>query len=495
MPRDRPPRLRIIRAILVLLLLSPCIGRPATPAGASPVTYSDYGRAALSTLEGAWFERGRWRMCSRPACPKLNQDWGADALTYDLALRWRITHDPVLTGYFRALLATAPRYGAPCSGWFCDRWSDVPAWDALAAVREGEATGDPSAMRNAEGAFRAVDRATVYARGACPEILYQQPFGRQNQLKTLETDSNLIRAGVELFRATHDRTYLTGAETRYASVRRHFLDRTLSLYTVYVFDDGAQCAALPHRFFASVNGNMIVAGLELSAATKDQRYRQQAIATALAVDKSLRDDAGIFIDMQAENDIVEPLVEGMYDLASDGHLPFAAAWVLRNAQAAVSARTDDGNFARIFDGPPPAGAATAWQTNGGFALMFAAAALAPHGVPMAGRWRRATTIARDISLLPATIVFTGSSIALFGTIGEHCCEPGHASVFIDGEETLDRSGIWQNKSSSGFALLNSVLFAWRWPHSGLHRIRLEPGMPNAKEGASYLHVQRFAILR
>ena len=66
---------------------------------------------------------------------------------------------------------------------------------------------------------------------------------------------------------------------------------------------------------------------------------------------------------------------------------------------------------------------------------------------------------------PASIAVTGSAIALIGTLGERCCEPGHARVFVDGRETVDGTGIWQNKSSSGRSLPRSVLFAWRWPQS------------------------------
>jgi hypothetical protein len=95
--------------------------------------------------------------------------------------------------------------------------------------------------------------------------------------------------------------------------------------------------------------------------------------------------------------------------------------------------------------------------------------------------------------LPASITFTGSGIALFGTIGEQCCEAGHARVFVDGVETRDTTGIWQNKSSSGLSLPNSVLFAWTWPASGAHTVEIQPGVQTGKEGGSFLHVQSYAV--
>ena len=152
----------------------------------------------------------------------------------------------------------------------------------------------------------------------------------------------------------------------------------MPLYSVYVFDDGQRCTQVPHRFFASVNGDMIWSGFQLARITGETRYLNEALATARAVDRYLSDPAGVFADLQAENDIVEPLVEGMFVLAKDGQT-FARRWILRNAAAALSARKREGTYGRFFDGPPPRAMTTAWQTNGGFAIEIAAAALAPKG--------------------------------------------------------------------------------------------------------------------
>ena len=276
-------------------------------------------------------------------------------------------------------------------------------------------------------------------------------------------------------------------------MRAHFLDPAVPLYSVYVFDDGVRCTQLPHRFFASVNGDMIWNGLELALQTREGRYRDQALATARAVASDLADGNGVFADLQAENDIVEPLVEAFGRLAVDDHLAFARTWILRNAAAALSARTEDGSYGRFFDGPPPAGTVTEWQTNGGLALEIAAAALDPSGTVAAPRtWAGARRVER--SLGPGGAVsFRGSAIALVGTLGETCCEAGHARVFVDGRETFDRTGIWQNKSSSGQRLPGTILFAWRWPKPGTHTITFAPGVPNAKEGGSFLHVRAYLV--
>jgi hypothetical protein len=90
--------------------------------------------------------------------------------------------------------------------------------------------------------------------------------------------------------------------------------------------------------------------------------------------------------------------------------------------------------------------------------------------------------------LPASLPFTGSGIALMGILGERCCEAGHARVFIDGKETVDKTGIWQNKSSSGISIANTVLLAWRWPTAGRHTIQIQPGLYNAKEDGSFIDI-------
>jgi hypothetical protein len=152
-------------------------------------------------------------------------------------------------------------------------------------------------------------------------------------------------------------------------------------------------------------------------------------------------------------------------------------------------------YGRFFDGPPPVAPVTAWQTNGGLALAIGAAALAPTDVvPADAGWSTGRSVERDITALPSTLSLTGSGVALFGTLGEVCCEPGHASVAIDGVETVDQTGIWQNKSSASRAFPNVVLFAWRWPNSGPHTLQFGPSTINPKEGGPFLHIQRYLVL-
>ena len=369
-------RLRLVSvAAAVALVLAPGAHEAAPPGE----TFAAAGKAATATLLHVFYAgNGMWRACDAAYCPQGNQDWGVDSLTYALWLGWETAHDSAILPVMHQLLATAPAYPPPCTA-SCGSWSDVPEWDAIAEMREYAVLGDPAALSKAEAAFESVEGSNAYRLGACPEIRYQQPYGRGNHLKTLESDANAIKAALLLYRATGDRAYLADATTTYAAVRKWFFDPSAGLYSVYVFDDGKRCTQLPHRFFASVNGDMIWSGVALAAATGNAEYRRQALATGRAVAGSLADPAGVFADLQAENDIVEPLVEGMYSLATGLHATFARSWIVTNAAAAVGARAPDGAFGRFFDGPAPSTRITAWQSNGGLALEIAAGALDPAG--------------------------------------------------------------------------------------------------------------------
>ena len=466
-------------------------------AGSAPTNFHQAGADAVGAMVRVFYAGGgKWRDCAAADCHTSNQDWGVDSMTYTLWLDWKTTHDAKWLPIIHALEQTAPSYPAPCAeGVACNSWSDVPEWDSIAASREYDITHDAVALEKARAAFDFVERAQVFARGACPTLNYQLADGGTNRLKTLETDANGVKAALLLYEITHEQRYLQSASTRYASIRRYFLDPGVPLYSVYVFDDGKTCTQVPHRFFASVNGDMIWNGLHLYRATHKPGYLQESLATARAVEQKLSDGRGIFADLQAENDIVEPLVEAFYELAVEHRDRAAQQWLLRNAAAAWSARAHDGTFGRFFDGPAPTALTSVWQSNGGFALEVAAAAISPDTtVSTTYDWSGAHVVARDMTLTTEPLSFNGSAIALVGAIGDTCCEAGHARILVDGVETFDQTGIWQNKSSSGRRIPDAILFAWRWPKAGHHTIRFMPGTENAKEGGAYLHLTGYWVL-
>ncbi|HXP20358.1 MAG TPA: hypothetical protein VN840_12005 [Streptosporangiaceae bacterium] len=468
--------------------------------GAAPAVSTDgypvLAARAIRLLETRYYNgSGEWHMCVPVICNTKNRDWGADSLTDTLYFRWQLTRDRGVLPIVSTLARTAHLFVPAETG-----TSDVAMWDAVAMVREYQVTGDPIALAKAEAAFRWVDsvKSAVYARGACPAIDYELPYGRPGDLKTLETDSNYIKAALLLYQVTHDGSYLTKAEAKYADVRQYFLDPVVPLYTAYLFDNGSSCRQLGGRYYASVNGNMIWAGAALARFTGNQGYLREAVATARAVGRYLSDGAGIFVDMQADNDVVEPLVEAMYSLAVLDHQAFARTWLLTNASAAGAGVTADGGYGRFFGGPPPLGLLTSWQLNGGITLMAAAAALDPAGAPAdPGFWRRAEFVADSGQLAgaPLLITFTGRAIAIIGTLGDVCCGTGHARVFIDGRETFDRTGIWQDKTSSARHLPGEVLFAWRWKVAGPHIVEITPGIFNTMEGGSYFHMAGYYVVK
>ena len=458
--------------------------------------YAQRAARAVRLLERRFYNgTGLWHMCVRLACNTKNRDWGADSLTYVLYFRWMVTRDASVPPIMRTLARTAHSWVPGDAG-----SSDTVMWDSIASAREYQVTGSDVALAKAEQAFRWVDSvmARGFAAGACPDVDYQWPYGRGGGLKTLETATNYIKAALLLHEITGTPSYLAKAEREYQQVRAYFLASAAPLYTVYVFDDGAACRPLPGRYFASVNGNMIWAGSVLAADTGRRGYLRQAIATAEAVRAHLGDGAGIYADLQADNDVAEPLIEAMYRLASHDHQRFAAGWLLASASAAGADQNAAGEFGRFFDGPPPTAVATAWQVNGGAALMQAAAALDPLGRPAdPGFWTRARFVddPRNLAGGQLRISVTGRAIAIIGSIGAVCCVLGHARVFVDGVQTFDRTGIWQNMTSPSVRQPDQVLFAWRWPSGGHHTITIRPGIPDAAEGGSYFRMDGYLVVR
>jgi hypothetical protein len=477
-------------------------------------TFAQLAENAVGTVLRTWYAGGS-AFCAGAS----NSDWGADSMIDVLYLRWKLGRDPVVARAFAAIAAGEP---VPALG----RFSDVPMWDAVAALRAYDVTRDPRALANAERQYRGLVTSRRFALGPCRALDYQIRDAGGGGLKTLETDANRILAAVLLSRRTHERglarAALADARRTYAAVRATFLDARLPLYTAYVFPAGGiraggigaggRCVQEPARqFFASVNGRMIEAGLALAAATGQPRYAAEARATARAVERRLADARGIFAGLQAQNDVVAPLVVAMAALARGGDAGAgggdadARGWIVRNAAAAANARGADGSYGRFFDGPaPPAGGrVSVYEASGGLALMVAAGALAPERRPEADAWRRAAVRAVSIGRAPAAYRFTGSGIAFVGALPEagspDCrpltvgrCEGGHVGLRIDGRAMVNRIGIWQGK-----ALVSSpatVLFAWRWPASGPHEIAFDPVPFNAKQGGTEIHLTRALVL-
>lgn len=480
-------------AALFVVLVGSC-----RPAPAAPGTFRQASDAALETLQTTFYDDGNWKLCVPTSCGVLpfdDFDWGADSLTAALYLRWSIEGDASIPPMMTQLDANGPTYGT-CTAQNCPSWSDVPLWDSVAASHENLVTGSSSTLQRAQEAFDYVDTATQFALGACPGVDYQEPAGGSTMVKTLETDSNYVKAALLLYQATSTAAYLDKAVAKYASARQYFLDPTVPLYTVYVVDDGQSCSQIPRRFYASVNGNMIWSGLALAAATGDASYLDDAVATGQAVAANLSDAAGVYADLQTDDDVVEPLVEAMYQLATAQDQAFAEAWLQTNAQAMAGARAPDGAYGRFFDGPAPTAAITEWQANGGLALAFVAGGLWPDAVATsnAGAWKDAVYVADDLPALPSSIQFTGQAIAVFGTLGEQSYQLGQALVYVDGVETFDQTGIHQDESNAFGAIPDAVLFAWRWPTSGPHTVSFAAGPSDPKDGGPFLHVQGYSYV-
>lgn len=461
--------------------------------------YAKLARSAITVLANRYYTgAGTWNMCVPAICNVSNYDWGADSLTYSLYFDWQLTRDPQVAAIMTALAGTAREYDVTGSD-----WSDAPEWDAVADIREHQVTHDQVALTKAQAAFDVVDSvdAASFATGHCPSIDYQRPNGGHKKLKTLETDSNYVKAAILLYQVTGTPSYLAKARQKYLAVRNYFLSDRSALYTAYVRDTGRRCNQKRGQYFASANGNMIWAGAELARLTGAKSFLAQAIATARAVGRYLCDYVKVFSEPQVDNDVVEPLVEAMYLLARSDHQLFARDWLLGAASAAAGDRTLYGTYGRMPDGPPPTAPVTAWQVNGGISLMIAAAKLDPHGLPAdPWFWRKAAFVPHDVSL-PADgtgqvrVPISGRAIAIVGTLGEaSCCHPGHAQVYIDGRRMFNRIGIWQGKFSGKQLLAGSILFAWRWPEPGKHTITIAPATRTKTDGATFFHMTGYYVV-
>ncbi len=473
-------------ALCGALLLASC-----GPAGK---TFGDNGKASTAALQQLWFADGAWKLCLAAGCPSAKSGLGADTLTYNAYFGWKPQHDTSYLPLLDKIGAAIPRFATPCVDASCRVPSDAPMWDAVALLRayDGNEQASPY-MNEAKAALDAFDRSSAYFGGACPDIAYQEPFGGKSKLKSLASESAYAKAALLVFHFTNgagDKSYLDRAERRYLAARKRFFDPKAGLYTAYVVDDGKHCTQIPRRFLAGVNGNMIYAAYLLGTNNRGDAYRAQAIDTARVAATKLSDARGVLANLEDENDSADPLVEAMYVMAFYWTQDFARDWILRNATAAEGARTASGSFGRFFDGPAPEDGTTAWQTSGGFAVTLAAQALQTGDVPSPEPgWGAAKFVPFEVRKLPQAIQFTGSGIALRGTLGDPCC-PAGARVFVDGVETFDHTGIQQANSPAG-KFPNAVLFAWQWPQAGKHEIRLYPN--SAADAQRSLHLTGFEV--
>ena len=116
-----------------------------------------------------------------------------------------------------------------------------------------------------------------------------------------------------LYQITHQRSYLAQAQEHYQAVRQYYLSPGTSLYTVYVFDNGTSCTQVPAQYFGSVNGLMIWNGIHPGPAHRPARPTSpRRSPPRRTVAARLGDGTGVYADLQAENDITEPLIEAMY---------------------------------------------------------------------------------------------------------------------------------------------------------------------------------------
>ena len=203
-------------------------GGISSTAATGRLDYAELAKSAVSVLENRYYTgAGTWNMCVPAICNVSNYDWGADSLTYSLYFDWQLTQDPQVAAIMTALAGTSREYDLTGSD-----WSDAPEWDAVADLREHQVTHDQAALAKAQAAFDVVDSVDVasFATGHCPSIDYQRPNGGHKKLKTLETDSNYVKAAILLYQVTGTPSYLAKARQKDPAVRNYFLSDRSALY-------------------------------------------------------------------------------------------------------------------------------------------------------------------------------------------------------------------------------------------------------------------------
>ena len=126
--------LRAWALVVVALWLNAC---GAVSGGSRAEHLAEAGREAVATLAGVDHSgRGSWRACDAARDRATgDSDWGADSLTYALALQASLRNDRRLLPMLRALARNAPAYAVPCGPASGCGWSDVAEWDSIAAQR------------------------------------------------------------------------------------------------------------------------------------------------------------------------------------------------------------------------------------------------------------------------------------------------------------------------------------------------------------------------
>ncbi len=264
-------------------------GGQAAPSTTSGATFAALGRQAVRTLERDYSTgAGTWNTCLPKICGTGNIDWGDDSLTYSLYFHWWLTHDRGVIPIMNALAGTAYSYTPGTAS-----WSDVPMWDTIADIRGYQVASPATRAR--------------WPRPRPPSVSSPSTTRPNSPSAPARASSTSSRAA-EPAQDAGDRLQLHQGR---AAVPGHPLSALpagghsgiqrdpgllpgprVPLYTVYVFDSGKACHQVPARYFGSVNGNMIWAGFWLARATGHGLYRQQALATAHAVQRHLADISG-----------------------------------------------------------------------------------------------------------------------------------------------------------------------------------------------------------
>lgn len=242
-------------------------------------------------------------------------------------------------------------------------WSDDAGWSALMYLDVYRATGDATALADAETLF-----TNTYNRWA------DDTFGgglwyTDEHLQKSVYQVSIILAGLRLYDITGNRVYADRALSLYHWVVSH-LERGRGLYYVDYNANGPAKNNAPPKQASSdtmLAGNMAMAivAARLYRATNDPIYLERALFTANAILAVENDGAGVYLNDRDAN------VEGFYigDWAAEvltlpGIGPEHAETLRRTALSIyTAARTTDGYYSGNWSGPAQ-GPLVVWGADG-----------------------------------------------------------------------------------------------------------------------------------
>jgi hypothetical protein len=272
------------------------------------------------------------------------------------------THSPADWQLVKNLVTTfMASVGTTWTSW--DTWNDDIGWMANAALRGYLATGDKSWLDTAMAQWN-----SAYNRGWSTADDGGIWENTTETSKCAVANNPMMFNGVELYRITGNKTYLTKAEAVYNWTYGHLVDQaTGQVYDCIDFPDGPTGpTTVGYADLAYDAGAFIEAADALYRATGNEQYANAALRTA---NHFLDNDPVVANGSEVESSYQYWLFKGINDICTDtGTCAKYAAYLHSNAAKAWSERDSADLTWNNWQAPTTYSDPDAFSTNGMTAL-------------------------------------------------------------------------------------------------------------------------------